>query len=289
MMIDNLFEIVIVNFNSTDLTISCIDSIRAQAPKTRIRVLDNNSQDNPKRIEGMFNSVFLEISKRNVGFSRAANRGLSKCNTPYVVLLNPDTILCPNFFIHITQVMSENPKIGVLGPKVLNSDGSVQPSARRFPNPLSAIWGRASLLTRLFPDNNFVKLNFLSNFINTPSLMPVDWVSGACMVIRFNILRDVGYLDERFFMYWEDVDLCRKVWGHGYKVIYCTLPAVLHHVAGSSRQRRLRCILDFHFSCFRYLQKYSPETFPFWAPLVLSGLAMRCLTKSFYALLESRN
>jgi GT2 family glycosyltransferase len=248
----NFLDIIIVNHNSTDYLLSCLSSIydSLQGLPAKIFVHDNASEDDVDRVNEMFPKVLLSKNSFNMGFSKAANNALKQSTAPYVVLLNPDTYVAHGFFEWVLRYMEENPDVGIIGPKILNRDGSVQGSARSFPTPLTAFFGRNSLLTRWFPNNRVTRQNVLTTGSDGVSPMGVDWVSGACMVVRKNAIDDVGFMDERFFMYWEDVDWCKRMWHSGWKVVYFPQASIVHYVGGSSdfffvlfshKMRRLSC------------------------------------------------
>ena len=105
--------------------------------------------------------------------------------------------------------------------------------------------------------------------------MEVDWVSGACILLRRQALNDVGYLDERFFIYWEDTDWCRRMWQKGWKVVYFPQTTVLHHLGGSTRKKPIRSIFEFHKSVYRLFTKYNKPSLRFLNPLVIGALSLR--------------
>lgn len=270
-------DVVIVNYNSTDYLLSCIRSIYRvnNGNSLNIYVEDNGSVDGVERVSREWGDVNLSVKESNEGYSRSVNDGLKKSRAPYVVLLNPDTVLNPGFFGKVIRCMEEDPAIGVLGPRILNPDGTIQGSARSFPTALTALFGRNSLLTRWFPDNPISRRNMLHFRSDGKTPMAVDWVSGACMVVRKEALERVGVLDERFFMYWEDVDLCRRMGDGGWKVVYDPGPAVVHHVGGSSGKLLFRSVYEFHKSCYRLVMKNSRIPKGILAPVLLPLLAAR--------------
>ena len=131
-----------------------------------------------------------------------------------------------------------------------------------------------------FPKNPITRKNVLTTKSDGISPMEVDWVSGACMVIRRNALADTDLMDERFFMYWEDADLCRRMWNNGWKVVYFPQAAVQHHVGQSSRKRRLGSEWDFHVSAYRLFSKYAEGKAVLLKPIVALGLLGRFLLLS---------
>jgi len=167
--------------------------------------------------------------------------------------------------------------VGVLGPAVMNGDGSLQGSARSYPSPLTAVFGRSSILSKWFPNNPLTSQNLLTTRSDGHTPMEVDWVSGACMLVRRRAMAEVGLLDERFFMYWEDADWCRRFWDREWKVVYFPRVSIVHYVGVSSTKNPFRSALEFHKSSYRLFGKYAhPSLLPL-KPLVIGGLSLRVL------------
>ncbi|MCK4486041.1 MAG: glycosyltransferase [Desulfobacterales bacterium] len=273
----NLLDIIIVNYNSTDYLLHCLRSVYDSLKELPARVIvqDNASEDGVGRVQGMFPQVILTKNNYNMGFSKAVNKGLKQGAAPYAVLLNPDAYVMPGFFECVLRYMGENPDVGIIGPKILNGDGSVQGSARAFPTPFTGLFGRSTLLTKWFPKNPLTRRNVLTTKSDGISPMEVDWVSGACMVVRREALDDVGLIDERFFMYWEDADWCRRMWEKGWKVVYFPQATIVHYVGGSSDKALFRSNLEFHKSSYRLFEKHTKPSFWLLTPLVIGGLGVR--------------
>lgn len=273
----NSLDIIIINHNSTDYLLECLKSINASLGKISagIYVEDNASDDDAERIKLKFPKVILSGNSSNRGFAGAVNSALKKSSAPYVVLLNPDTRVTHGFFESVLVYMEDRPEVGIMGPEILNSDGSIQGSARSFPNFITAFFGRKSLLTRWFPRSRPARQSILTHISDGISPMAVDWISGACMVVRKKAIDDVGFLDERFFLYWEDADWCKRMWNAGWKVVYCPMATVVHHVGGSSVTLPFRSNLEFHKNCYRLYSKYARFPLTAVSPLVFGCIAMR--------------
>lgn len=272
-------DVIIVNFNSTDYTIKCIGSIYASAAMhdCHIIVVDNSSYDYPERIKQTYPDIDLIINKQNMGFSNAVNFALNRSNGAFAVLLNPDTVIYDGFFTKTIQYMNSHEDVGVIGPKVLDLEGSVQGSARRFPTVLTSLFGRKSPLTRFFPNNPVTKKEFVCFHNNGKQPIDVDWVSGACMVIRKKAMVEVGGFDERFFMYWEDTDLCKELKTKGWRVVYFPAATVYHHTGISSDSDPITSIFHFHKSCYLLCKKHAKGIKKALIPLAFWGLSLRCL------------
>ena len=273
-------DIIIINYNSTDQLLQCLDSVRRTlgAHQAEILVVDNASSDNAEKIRVLFPAVQLIQNQTNLGFARAVNQGIQQGNSPYVMLLNPDTLMSDDFFSKSLEFMDQHPDVSIMGPKILDPDGSVQGSARSFPTPLTAIFGRTSLLTKLFPSNPFSRQNILTINSDSGTIKAVDWVSGACMVVRRKAIDVVGMMDERFFMYFEDADWCKRMWEAGWKVIYNPGISITHHVGISSKKNFFKSSLEFHRSAFNFYKKHKSRlVFFFMFPLLVGGLTLRFL------------
>ncbi|MGE0086618.1 MAG: glycosyltransferase [Desulfococcaceae bacterium] len=274
-----MIDIIIVNYNSTGFLIQCLVSVQKALNDlpARIYVQDNASKDRPERIRALFPDVLLNINPSNYGFAKAVNQALRQGHGEYAVLLNPDTYVTDDFFQTAIDYMEKHSHVGILGPKILDNDGMLQNSARAFPTPLTAFFGRSSYLSRRFPKNPITSRNLLSLKSDGKTPMNVDWVSGACMVVRRKAIDSAGLMDERFFMYWEDADWCRRMWEKGWKVVYYPSTTVYHYVGGSSGKKVTRSLIEFHKSVYRLFDKYADASLSFFSPLVLAGLGVRLL------------
>jgi len=273
-----MLDIIIINHNSHEYLYDCLSSIdcNKNGLKTTVSVIDNGSNDRIDFIRNCFPTANIIHHKENLGYSKAINNFLKITYAPYIVLLNPDTFVLSDGFLEvIAAYMEKQPNIGILGPRVLDPDGSIQGSARSFPGWHSLLFGRKSLLTRLLPNCRFTYRNILTNNAPARDSIDVDWISGACMVVRREALRDVGLLDERFFLYWEDVDWCKRMWSAGWKVKYYPLVSLIHYVGGSSESNILHSIIEFHKSAFQYFNKYVFKHRVFIMPLIFAGMLFR--------------
>lgn len=270
-------DIIIVNYNSTDHLLGCLESLQKalNGLDARFYIQDNASADNVDRITERFPFVNLEKNKTNLGFAKAVNNALKQGDGDFVVLLNPDTYVTEDFFDICLDYIERNPKVGIVGPRILDHDGCLQNSARSFPTPLTAFFGRSSFLSKWFPENPITSKNLLSLKSDGKSPMDVDWVSGACMVIRRDAVRAVGMLDERFFMYWEDADWCHCMREAGWQIVYYPRATVYHYVGGSSEKRVFRSVMEFHKSVYKLFDKHLGASLAFLKPLVFWGLCMR--------------
>jgi len=280
-----VLDFIYVNYNSSKWLIHSIDALLKWNPgehDLNIVVVDNSSEANLQRAKSLFPNVTLILNKRNVGFGAAVNQALARCHSKYIVLLNPDSVVTDGFIENSIRLMEQNGHIAILGPMILDDDGSVQGSARAFPNPLTSIFGRNSPLSKMFPNNSITRANIITWRADDKTPMEVDWVSGACMVIRREAMDTVGGFDERFFLYWEDTDLCRRVKKAGWNVVYFPGARVVHSVGKSSDTRPAFAIFQFHKSCFRLYEKYASWPFSFLTPVAAIALMLRFSAAVFY-------
>ena len=269
------FSVLIVNYASWPLTLRCVQSLYETGyGGFEVIVVDNDRVVLPELPAG----VRLIRNAENIGFARAHNKGIAASNGELIVLINPDTVVESDFFERVEAFFGKVGRAGVVGPRILNPEGELQLSARREINVLSGLLGRTSLLTRLFPKSSLVKSQFPAVTSQTHPAW-VDWVSGACMIIRRQTLRDTGPLDERFFMYFEDADLCRRARAEGWLVYYLPHVQVVHQTGGSSYSKP-KAIWLLHKSAFLYHRKHGEHgPFSVFSLLVLLGLAGRALGK----------
>ena len=269
------FSVIIVNYHSWPLTLACVASLRAMGrDDVEILVVDNATEAVPD----LPPDVRLVRSGENLGLTKAWNRVIPKTAGDLVVLLNPDTVVEEDFFGRVEAFFDEEPRAGVAGPRTLDADGTLQLSARREISLLSGLLGRTSLLTRLFPKSPLVRDQFPAlEDLSGPT--EVDWVSGACMIVRRQTLERILPLDERFFLYFEDTDLCRRAREAGWSVFYLPDVEVLHQAGGSSRSKP-RAIWLLHKSAFLYHRNHGPHgPLNLYSAAVLLGLAARALVK----------
>jgi GT2 family glycosyltransferase len=272
-----MLDIIIVNYNSTDDLFRCLQSIKTidNGIMSNIYIQDNASEDYVDRVSPKFPHVIVSKQSRNIGFARAINKALNQSAAPYVVLINPDTIVCDGCFESILEYMEGNPDVGIVGPRILDVDGGTQGSARAFPTPFTGLFGRNTFLSQCFPNNPITRANMLTRKCDGSTPMEVDWVSGACMLVRRKAIEDVGLMDARFFLYWEDADWCRRMWQKGWKVIYHPIPTVVHSVGVSSSTRPFLSLIEFHKSCYKLFDKYNHPSLKIMNPLVAGVLALK--------------
>lgn len=269
--------IVIVSFNSGQSLIDCLASIATHAPHAAVIVVDNASTDGSLDQEAVRSSqVSLHRNRENIGFGRAVNQGIRAATTELVLMLNPDCLLTADALEILADELARHPECALAGPRILDEDGSVQGSARGDPSLLTGLFGRTTLLSRLFPSSSLARHNVRTR--SSSESYAVDWVSGACMLARRNSLLQLGGFDEQYFLYWEDADLCKRLRNRGQTVRYVPA-AVIEHAGGvSSRTVRSMAIRAFHQSAYRYYSTHV-ATNPVTRAAAWLILTLRCQLK----------
>jgi len=248
---------VIVNYNAgsalTEAVLSLVsdDSVEWES----VIVIDNASRDgSADRVESVAPAVRLIRNSTNVGFGRGVNRGVAATKASLILLINPDCTIAPGATAILAAGLRDDPSCAIVGPRILDPDGSVQGSARGDPDMLTGLFGRTSALRRLLPHSRLSTRNVVSTGPDAQSgdSRVVDWLSGACMMVRRTAFEAVGGFDERYFLYWEDADLCRRLRAQGQRVRYLPSAVAVHQVGRSSQTAPAESIRAFHRSAYLY-------------------------------------
>ena len=297
--------IVIVNYNTRDELRDCLESLE-QAVRSihhQVIIVDNCSSDGSVamvRSEHPWVHLLVE-SEQNGGYAFANNLGLravgygsgdpaalshlrSEPLPRYVLLLNPDTVVPCDALRKMLAFMDANPDVGVVGPKLVREDGSLDKACRRsFPTPQVSFY-RLSGLARIFPQSRrFGRYNL--DYLDVDAQADVDSVAGSFMLIRSEALEQVGALDEAFFMYGEDLDLCYRIKQHGWRVVYYPEVTVLHIKGASSRRSSRRAIAAFYNAMRIFHRKHYRSQSCFLANWLIDlGVVLLCK----WALLRDR-
>lgn len=251
-----LLDVVILNYNRSDLLRVCLDSIFASRSRHTIRawVVDNASPDDSvAMVRREFPQARLIVNERNSGFASGNNLALrqivadsrSLTTDHYVMLLNNDTAVESDALDELVEYLQAHPDVGVVGPKLLLFDGSLDLACRRsFPTPEVSLY-RMTGLSRLFPRSpRFGRYNL--TYLDPDSETEVDALVGAAMVLRWDVLREVGLLDEAFFMYGEDLDWCYRIKALGWRIVYDPRAVIHHHKRAASTRRAIPSIRAFY-------------------------------------------
>lgn len=282
-------SITICSWNTQADLRACLQSLRDAKDEANFEVVvvDNASHDgSPDMVEKEFPEFRLLRQTVNLGFTGGHNLAIKERKGRDVALLNSDTVVHPGAIKALVGFMAAHPEYGIVGPKLLNPDGSLQYSCRRFPNPVAAAF-RNTILGRLFPNNRFTRDYLMQNLSHT-EVTEVDWVSGAAMFIRQEVVDQVGVLDNNLFMYCEDVDLCKRAWLGGFKVVYFPQAVITHAIGTSTSQIANKMIVRFHRSMFRYYKKHTvKESSLFFRPFLLTFAAFALTARASAFILKN--
>jgi N-acetylglucosaminyl-diphospho-decaprenol L-rhamnosyltransferase len=251
--------VVTVSWNTKALLEKCLLALRqelARLPRrSAIFVVDNNSVDgSAAMVRQNFPEVKLIANAENLGFAAANNQVLSRVAADWYLLLNPDTEIRPGAVAELLEFAAANPRAGVVAPQLLNGDGTVQRSCRSFPT-LAGMAAELSGFSRLFPLAKFSNYKMLD--FDHASVRAVDQPEGACLLVRKQVLDQVGLFDEKFFMLFEEVDWCFRVKEAGWEIWFIPQAKVIHHYGQSIKQVKAKMIYFSHRGFFRYLMKHS--------------------------------
>jgi N-acetylglucosaminyl-diphospho-decaprenol L-rhamnosyltransferase len=247
---------VVVNYEAGDLLADCVDALHADGSggPLEVVVVDNGSTDGSvATLRRRRPDVTVVAPHANLGYGRAANLGIAASRAPVVGVFNPDARIAPGAAAAVLATFAAEPEVAVVGPRILNPDGTTYPSARTAPTAGVAV-GHA-VLGRVAPRNRFTRrYRQLDAAADRPR--DVDWVSGAALWFRRRALDDVGGWDERYFMFLEDVDVCREVATAGGRIRYQPDARVTHVVGASRAGAPVRSIVAHHRAAYRYLDKW---------------------------------
>lgn len=229
-------SVFIVTYNSAPLLRACLDSLRAQtlSGDVEIIIVDNASHDDSiSIIRAEYPEVKLIISETNLGFGNANNKAFTQALGRYIVLVNPDAQLLPDTLARALNHMESNEDAGMGGGLLQDTQGTLQPSARLFPTLLNDLLTLSGLAHRYRTSRFFGR--FDRTWADPSKMTPVDWVPGAFVILRRSLIDDITLFDPRFFLYYEEVDLCRRIYQSGFKVFYWP-DMIITHIGGASSE-----------------------------------------------------
>jgi GT2 family glycosyltransferase len=247
-------SIIIVNYNSNEFLLKCVESIYRSVTRLHFEIIlvDNHSSEPPLRFNKK--NLITIINGENVGFAAANNQGIKRAKGRYVLLLNPDTVLLGDAVHRMVRFLEKNNKVGVVGSRILNPDRTLQPSCKNFPSMMNIFLENSGLYTILPFRRVIGKYYYRMGDFQEPTA--VDSVLGACLMVKREILREVGTLDEKFFMYGEEVDFCKRVKDAGWEVIYHPEAEIIHWGGGSSGQNFRANLIEQHRARCLYMKKH---------------------------------
>jgi N-acetylglucosaminyl-diphospho-decaprenol L-rhamnosyltransferase len=264
---------VVVNYNARDHLGACLESIAAQGVGAVI-VVDNASIDGSRVVVEACGATWVQ-SGGNIGYGRAANLGVSRpeaSGAKFVLVSNPDLVLADGAVARMLDALEGSPELALVGPRINEPDGSLYPSARSFPNMVDAAGHGA--LGLIAPRNQFTRRYRMLDWDHASSAS-VDWVSGACFLVRREAWEQVHGFDPAYFMYMEDVDLCWRLGGSGWKIGYEPGALVTHTQGVSADQHPYRMLAAHHRSMWRFALRSTSGADRAALPFVGCGLALR--------------
>lgn len=263
---------VVVNFNARDYLVECVRSLRAEGVDDVV-VVDNDSADGSRwALEAADPGVTFVSTGANLGYGTAANRGAALATGHRLLVCNSDVVLEPGVVKSLTAFLDAEPGVGIVGPRIERPDGTLYPSPRTFPD-LGVAAGHA-FLGLVAPGNRFTRRYRMIDWDHVRSTS-VDWVSGACFLVRRDTWDAVGGFDQAYFMYVEDVDLCWRAGRAGWNVAFEPAARVVHAQGVSSAGAPYRMIVEHHRSLLRFYRRSTTGPAAALAPLVALGLAAR--------------
>lgn len=276
--------VVIVSYNTRELLRACLASLRACTLPLRVVVVDSASHDDSAAVvRADFAEVELIALDRNVGFAASNNIGLARlfdegatAAPDYALLLNPDTIVHPGAIEDLAAFLDRHPRVGMVGPRLLNPDGTLQPAAFRFPT-------LAMTLLDLFPPGEALPGRLYGSWWQGrypqeragDGPFPIDHPLGACMLVRRAVVEQVGRLDEGFFMYAEEVDWCYRIRRAGWAIWQVPAARVTHIGGAATRQFRQRMLIALQESRLRFFRKHYGARFVYWNGRIMRAGMLR--------------
>ena len=272
---------IVVNYNAGQELRRALQSIADELTGRcwEAVVVDNASEDGSAAIAEEFApAVRLLRNVHNVGFGRGVNQAVAASSAPILLIMNPDCRLVAGAAATLEDELETHPECAIAGPRILDPDGSVQGSARGDPDMLTGLFGRSALLRRMMPELPVSRRNVVSSeAIRNGKSVSVEWLSGACMLVRRDAFEKARGFDERYFLYWEDADLCRRLRALGYHVRYVPGATAIHRVGHSSQRVRESATRAFHDSAYLYYSTHvAPGTLHPKRLLARALLSARC-------------
>jgi GT2 family glycosyltransferase len=248
-------SIVIVSWNTRQLLRECLQSVRVAVRDfsggAEVVVIDNASHDSsPEMVRQEFPEVDLVCNTSNPGFAAANNQGIRRTRGRYVLLLNPDTVGRAGFLRLLAAFLDAHPETGAVGPRVVGAQGEHQVSCYPLPTLGREMW-RLFHLDRIRPRGIYPP-----SFFEATTPQPVESMLGACLLVRRDALEDAGLLDERYFIYTEEIDLCRRLQDRGWQLYWIPESVIVHYGGASTTQVALRMFVELYRSKVQYFRKH---------------------------------
>ena len=250
-------SLIVVHYETREALARLLTSLSAARPSSlrEIIIVNNSGEPLDDLARGTGWPTRVLTPGRNLGYARGVNEGIRAASEEDVLILNPDVQVPPGAIEALERAAEAHPRAGIIAPRLFHPDGSLQLSARRFYNWKTLLLRRAPI-GAWGERNQAVRAHLMADWDHEET-RPVDWVLGAAMYVRRKAMRDVGLMDERYFLYFEDVDWCQRMWRHGYEVVYCAESKMVHDYARASAQARPRSIRAHAAGLLRFTEKWS--------------------------------
>jgi hypothetical protein len=250
-------SIITVNYNTRELIAKCLGSVvnAGKGMEYEIVVVDNDSRDGSRdylaslRMNERFQVI---LNRENVGFARANNQAVAQCHGRYIMLLNPDTEVAGSSLAESVRFMDRAADVGIMGPCIVDPNGRELRVCRKYSLLTQDLFEWMPFLNRM----HLVSRNYRNGEMDYTKVSDVDYIQGACMVIRRSALEDTGLLDERYFMYAEEEDLCRRMKERKWRVVYNPGVRIMHHWGGATRKERFQKFDILFESKYLYFKKF---------------------------------
>ena len=278
--------VVVVNYESGPVLASCVASLEAEAPAELV-VVDNGSTDGSVgELKRRCPGIAVVDPGRNLGYGAAANRGVAATGSEFILVCNPDLSVAPGALTEMVAALVADPTVAVVGPLIRTPEGERYPSARQFPSMIDAA-GHA-MLGQFVPQNPFTRAYQQADLAReVDTVWPVDWVSGACFLVRRSAFEQVGGFDEQYFMYLEEVDLCWRLGKAHWRVVYTPSAVVTHQQGVSTDRHPYRMIVEHHRSLLRFAGRSTSGWRRALLPLVVVGIGVRAVLAGIRKALSS--
>src|SRR5712664_1984435 len=277
--------VVVVSYNTRDLLISCLSSvIESTSPaEVEIVVVDNASNDESlEAVRQTYPQIITIANRANLGFGVACNQAIRASTAPFILLLNSDATITPQSFRALYETMTGNAQCGAAGCRIVNSAGSETTNTRNFLTPFNQAFEQSGITSRI--SWKYLRRSHRPTPDQNEQDCSVDWIDGACLMIRRAAVDEVGLFDEEFFMYSEDEDLCFRLRKHGWTICYSAKGSARHHGAASTSQNRFDMLRHFYSSQMLFLSKHRSHASGF-----LYAVAMKTVLILKASLLRDRN
>lgn len=256
-------SIIIVNYNDRELTLKLLDSIYKQTDRSNFEIVlvDNGSrEDEAALLKAAYPEIKTLAIKKNHGFSPAVNFGIRNSRSDYILLLNPDITFQEDSINVMLRFLEAQPKVGAVGCKIRNTDGTIQQSGKSFPSPLVFLFVTLKL-HKIFP-NNPVTRDYYHSLASYEKSHQVESLMASCLMLRRSMLDKVGLMDENFILYCDDVDWCYRMHKAGYSLWYLAETEVLHKKGGTINRESYKGIVEYHKSAWHFYKKWYYDRYP---------------------------